>query len=358
VARGECGSLENGQIINLGTLGGYESGAGLANSHGQVTGFALNAIPDPFSIVYSFFYGLSSGTQTRAFLWDASDGMHDLGTLGGPDAFAPFINERGQIAGFSYTNSTANPTTGFPTIDPFLWYHGTMIDLGTLGGTLGTPGGPSALNNRGEVVGASNLEGDAISHPFLWRPGEGMKDLGTLGGSNGVANSINQAGEVVGYADTPTSTHAFLWRHGKMTDIGAFDDDCFSGAFGINANTQVVGLSVACDGTNSHAFLWENGHLVDLNVFVPPGSRVTLGDVETINDREEMFGSATLPNGDTRAFILIPCDESHADSESRRTKDQMSFCLRMFATCFGSDWALGITFPESWPGHGLVASGS
>jgi uncharacterized membrane protein len=40
-----------------------------------------------------------------------------------------------------------------------------MLDLGTLGGTLGIT---SALNNRGQVVGQSNVTGDMTAHPFLW----------------------------------------------------------------------------------------------------------------------------------------------------------------------------------------------
>lgn len=123
----------DGKIINLGTLGGYESAAGRMNSRGQVTGIATKTVSDPFSILYFLFTGLSNGTQTRAFLWDERNGMKDIGTLGGPDAISPFINERGQIAGSSYTNYTPNPTTGIPTLDPFLWEKDTMIDLRSLG---------------------------------------------------------------------------------------------------------------------------------------------------------------------------------------------------------------------------------
>jgi probable HAF family extracellular repeat protein len=292
---------KDGRIINLGSLGGYEGWTSRANSHGQVVGVTTNAVPDPFSLIYYAFYGFSNGTQTRAFLWDEKHGMQDLGTLGGPDAVAAFINKGGQVAGSSYTTSTGSRG------DPFLWENGKMIDLGTLGGTSAFSTG---LNNRGQVVGQSNLAGDIFFHPFTWTAPGPMRDLGTLGGATGTANAINDSGEVVGLANTPTSTHAYLWRHGKMTDLGTLDGDCFSGAFGINARTQVVGQSITCDSTGFRAFLWQNGTMTDLNVFVPPGVDLTLTDVEQINDRGEMFGIGTLANGEDRAFLLIPCGES------------------------------------------------
>ena len=83
--------------------------------------------------------------------------MQDLGTLGGPDAIAFVTSQSGKIAGNSYTNDIANSTTGVPTIHPFLWDSGTMIDLGSFGGTLANVWD---VNNKGQVVGYSFLPGD------------------------------------------------------------------------------------------------------------------------------------------------------------------------------------------------------
>ncbi len=150
------------RMLDLGTLGGYLSNGVYVNDQGQVVGFStVNNNPDPYSFL---------GAPTHAFLWQ-NGFMRDLGTLGGPDSFpsAGGINQRHDlIAGASYINAIPNPTTGVPTLDPFLWRNGVMIDLGTLGGTFGSA---QAANNHGQVIGGSNLAGDVLSHAFFWDRG-------------------------------------------------------------------------------------------------------------------------------------------------------------------------------------------
>lgn len=314
---------QKGRIIDLGSLeGGQNSLASAVNSGGQVVGAFPNTIPDPFSFFAPFY-----PYQLRAFLWE-NGRMEDLGTLGGPDAFANFVNERGQIVGTSYTNSTPNETTGIPTIDPFLWENGSMLDLGTLGGTNGTP---TALNNRGAVVGISNTAGDLTSHPFLWNKGTGMQDLGTLGGNNGVTNWINDAGDIAGKADlpgpTPQNHDAVLWRHGQMIDLGTLPGDSCSNAYYVNSHGQVVGTSESRDlcliPTGEHAFLWENGGpMVDLNTLIPQDSGLELTFAVAINDRGEIAGFGTPPGCAPKdvgacghAYVLIPCNWHNAHAK-------------------------------------------
>jgi probable HAF family extracellular repeat protein len=241
--------------------------------------------------------------------------MQDLGTLGGTDSAAFYINERGQIAGWSFTDTTVNSTTGIPTQDPFFWENGKMLDLGTLGGTFGVA---NALNNRGEVVGASSLPGDSTEHPFAWRRSEGMKDLGTLGGTFGHANYINDAGDIVGTA-TPLGDpfgRAFLWRNGVMTDLGTLGTDPDSEAYAVNLRGQVVGNTGVFGVVDHRAFLWEDdGPMVDLNTLISPSPGLQLTHALFVNDRGEIAAEGNLSNGDIHAFVLIPCDEDHPGVE-------------------------------------------
>jgi probable HAF family extracellular repeat protein len=303
---------KNDEIISLGTLGGNGSIAVALNNRGQVVGGAANSISDPFSLS-PILGGPNFATQTRAFLWE-NGVMRELGTLGGPDSFGWFVNERGQVAGVSYTDSIPNDTTGLPTLHPFLWENGQMLDLGSLGGAFS---GVNWLNNRGAVVGFMTLPGDEFQHPYLWDHGT-LIDLGTFGGSNGEAAGLNDAGEVVGVADLPDegSHNAFLWKKGVMMDLGNLG--ITSAAHAINSKGQVVGASrVSVQGTQANAFLWENGGpMVDLNTLIPANSALHLVFAEHISDRGEIAGTG-LPPGvpfediGTRghAFLLIPVGE-------------------------------------------------
>jgi|GEM_PF-1049931 len=301
----------NGEILNLGNLGGNQGLAVQVNNSEQVIGMATNTIPDAFSLFDPRF-----ATQTRAFLWQRGV-MRDLGTLGGPDAFATYLNESGQVAGFSYTNSTPNDTTGIPTIHSFLWENGRMTGLGSLGGTFSFP---NDINSRGQVIGIMTLPGDESQHPFLWDRGK-LIDLGTFGGSNGDANWMNDAGEVVGRAAFPGDhvRHAFVWKHGVKKDLGPPPGDICTNAFGINSGGQVVGTSGICHGA-LHAMLWENGSITDLNTLIPPNSGLQLVYALSINDRGEIAGIGVPLGVDPadveslgHAFLLIPVEGDDAE---------------------------------------------
>jgi probable HAF family extracellular repeat protein len=311
---------KDGQIEDLGSFGGNQNIAGGINNRGQIVGFSTNGILDPFS---------PNGEQTRAFLWQNGQ-MQDLGTLGGPDALATYINERGQIAGISYTSTTPNPVTGVPPLEPFLWENGKMLDLGTLGGAVGFVGG---LNNRGQVIGVSSIAANAAAcftefdpncHPFLWSQDK-LIDLNTstIGGKPSRVAGINDAEHIVGTAAFPNASFdAYLWKNGVAIDLGHLAIDCFSEATAINSHSQVVGNSFSCDGNSYHAFLWENGSMIDLNAQIPAESPLQLPLAFDINARGEIAGIGLPPGvplgnvfteGD--AFLLIPCDENNPNIE-------------------------------------------
>jgi probable HAF family extracellular repeat protein len=97
----------------------------------------------------------------------------------------------------------------------------TVTDLG--GGTSLT-----AINNHGEIAGSfyigNNL--DNPQHAFLYKNGK-MIDLGTLPGyDTSVSTAINNLGEVVGLSYnanntvTGSPTHAFLYNGTKLIDLG------------------------------------------------------------------------------------------------------------------------------------------
>jgi probable HAF family extracellular repeat protein len=170
---------------------------------------------------------------------------------------------------------------------------------------------------EGMVAGSSSLAGDQTTHPFLWQHGK-MTDLGTLGGLNALGEWLNDAGDVIGISGTRDgSPHGFVWRRGVLIDLGTVGSDNSSHAFGINARGQVVGQSWFFGGHNttaSHAFLWEHsGPMIDLNTLVTNPSEIYLTEANFITDRGWIVANGPLPNGDVHTAILIPEDDAAAE---------------------------------------------
>jgi probable HAF family extracellular repeat protein len=308
-----------GHAIDLGSFGGDEGSANQVNDFGLVVGFAQNDVADSFD-----YFGF--GTQSRAFLWQFGV-LKELGTLGGTDSQAVFVNDRGQIAGFSFTTSTAVTNTGFvcaqtniPPQDPFFWDNGKMLDIGNLGGNCAAPAG---LNNKGQVAGNSDLADVTVfPHAFLWSRQTGMKDLGTLGGTFAQADALTDSGEVVGTSSTQGDQAflAVLWKDGVITNLGTLPGDCDSSAYAINSKGQIIGDSYDCDTFSPRPFLWENGHMYGFNIVPPAGTQLMLSEPASINDQGEIVGFSLLDTG-YQAFLLVPCGHIETQNCENVTTD-------------------------------------
>jgi probable HAF family extracellular repeat protein len=156
---------QEGEMIQLPTLGGNNGVAMAISNRGEVAGFAENSIPDPgcpFSQVLHF----------KPVVWEKGV-VHNLPTFGGdPDGVAQQISDNGEVVGGSGTCATFNTNLlyNLVPVHALLWEKGKATDLGNLGGLTGQAGGNIALdiNNQGQVVGNSDLPGDTTFHAFLW----------------------------------------------------------------------------------------------------------------------------------------------------------------------------------------------
>jgi probable HAF family extracellular repeat protein len=150
-----------------------------------------------------------------------------------------------------------------------------LVDLGTLGGDSSFA---TAMNDRGAVVGRAQTA-DGSYHGFLWRRGR-MTDLGLLSPAD-----VNNRGQVVGTRDDVSG--AFLWSRGRLTPLAGLT---FPTA--VNDRGQVVGLR-ATDGGPDTPALWSRGAVRAL----------PLDSVSDLNNRGQVAGGRLLGSGGFHASV-------------------------------------------------------
>ena len=327
-----------GQMMDLGTLGGLntaEYGTNISRKTNQIAGTSQTSDADPLGENWGLLFNCTTnGTPcdgfqnlVRGFVWQ--DGvLTTLPTLGGNNDQASGINDYDQVVGWA-ENSVQDPTCPLPPYsnvldyEPVIWerqndgaFH--VRELPRIAGD--TNGMAGNLNDRGQITGFTSDCPQSATHAVLWA-GSTITDMGNLGGTFNFPGEINSHGQVIGISAITGNTtgHAFLWQKGSiMTDLGTLPGDFFSFAFGINDEGVIVGGSCSGFFSGCRAVLWQSGAMTDLNTLVRPGSTpLQLFFGNDINDRGEIAIYAFNPtNGELRAALAIPCDESHADVEA------------------------------------------
>jgi probable HAF family extracellular repeat protein len=280
------------EVIDLGTLDGYtKSTAYSINNNGQVIGWVENSSGESRACLFNF-----SGIGKNI----------DLGTLGGNNSKAFSINDNSQIVGSAYTERGNEHACLFDSA-------GTKnsIDLGTFGGGFlgGYNSAATTINNKGQIVGwATGGTTSLISHACLFDSSGGANNIDLTPSSSSMfstAWSINNNGQIVGSSFflaclfDPTGAE-------NNIDLGTLVPDS-SLAWDINDNGQIVGDSG--NWMYSHACLFDaTGGENNIDLGAPDGY---LSVACSINNEEQIVGNVHIIGGhpetdDYRAYLFDP----------------------------------------------------
>ena len=157
------------------------------------------------------------------------------------------------------------------------------------------------INDLGHICGRE-LDCDLNDEPFFWSPETGriLLDIPT-GFSEGRAQDLNSAGEIVGFLRLNVRPQAILWHRDQVIELGIPPGGDSSNALAINSKSQVAGYwGNLVFGPSPLAFIWQDGVITDLTPDLGAPRSIAYDN----NDLGMVTGwMGTNENTDAHAFI-------------------------------------------------------
>lgn len=282
----------NGQMIDLGTLGGSSYAWGISGDYKVIVGVSwLEGNQQNFAV---------------GWFWECEDQVcgyriRNLGTLGGTGSWARAVSCDG-------TRIVGNALTPSQETHAFLWQNNAMLDL------YPTSSWSDAWNispNGLAVVGAYRNDSNQY-RAFLWTEQDGVRDLGVPSGEGWVwsfATAVSDNQIVVGAAENNSTRMAFRWSSNEGMQLLPLPAGyTWADAYGISADgTIIVGRARTPDWT-PHAFRWTSAGAEDLNTtyahLLTDGSHLSIARAISPDGRYITGWGFHASTGRTEAFVL------------------------------------------------------
>ena len=204
----------------------------------------------------------------------------------------PYYPELPDGTGFVFASNNV-AVVGYTSFPDLRGWHATKWDIDAQG-SISTP------TDVGQLPGASRIAAPPSAE----------------------AHGVNRVGDVVGVSDAPYTCphqfcglsgveHAFLWRNGVMTDLGAIAGNQYnSSANSVNDSHEIVGwtetVSRITGDTLSRAFVYIGGTMYNVTFYLVGGPTVLLSNATAIDCQGNISAvGSPAAGGSEHSYLLL-----------------------------------------------------